>query len=38
MKGKTDSNRNGGEEFLATYSVGTYRRLYDKNGYYFLIY
>jgi len=38
MKGKTDINKNEGEEFLSNYSVSTYCVLYDKNGYFFLIY
>jgi hypothetical protein len=37
-EGKTDSNRNGGENFLSTFTFGSCRILYDKNVDCFLIY
>jgi hypothetical protein len=37
-EGKADSNRKGGEKFLSNFTVGSYRILYDKNVYCFLIY
>jgi len=36
MKGKTDINRRDGKEFLSAYPVDKYRRLYNKNVYYFI--